>query len=151
MAPGSRRGKKGHVPPWHPRILVPAICLGMPFTWVVRMVANGVPKDWRHLPGKLPHLILLWIQEAVQWLAGTFSLEFPIIMWLGLIVIAFSLPSMTKPGFQEKNLEKELAKLEKEVKELAEDLGELNDMDPDAMLREMPQHATQRQESKKTK
>ena len=51
-----QRKRKESVPPWHPRILVPAIMFGLPFCYTIRLVSRNVPKKWRSLPGKLPHV-----------------------------------------------------------------------------------------------
>eukprot|EP00613_Pedinella_sp_CCMP2098_P065711 CAMPEP_0171971138 /NCGR_PEP_ID=MMETSP0993-20121228/216359_1 /TAXON_ID=483369 /ORGANISM="non described non described, Strain CCMP2098" /LENGTH=115 /DNA_ID=CAMNT_0012621409 /DNA_START=32 /DNA_END=379 /DNA_ORIENTATION=- len=79
-------------------------------------------KEWREFPAKLPHLVLIWIQQLVGWTATTFSLQTLVISWVGLLAIIYFLPSATRPDMEERTLQAELEALEKEVKDLAEDL-----------------------------
>lgn len=136
---------------------------GLPFCVMVRFIARNVPRKWRRLPGKLPHvssnfssmaslimewsptftgvwnylttfdrrikLVLLWIQDAILWLSENCSLEFLVITWLSMILLVYLLPKSGSPSWNEKRLARELAKLEKEVKELHENLGELDEDD----------------------
>jgi len=46
-------------------------------------------------------------------------------MWVALLTLIYFLPSATRPDREERRLQAELIALEKEVKELAEDLQEL--------------------------
>ena len=48
------------------------------------------------------------------------------ITWLSLLLLVYLLPKSASPSWDEKRLTRELAKLEKEVKELHENLGELD-------------------------
>lgn len=66
--------------------------------------------------------MLLWIQQLVTWLADTYSFATLVVVWLALIGLIFLLPSATRPDFEQRRLQRQIASLEKEVKELAEDL-----------------------------
>jgi hypothetical protein len=105
------------------KMLIPALCVGLPLSFLMRYVGSRLSKEWRAFPAKLPHLILIWIQQLVGWTADTFSLQTLVIFWLGLMAIIYFLPSSTRPDFEERRLQAELEALEKEVKDLAEDLN----------------------------
>lgn len=62
----------------------------------------------------------------MTWTAETFSLSTLVIAWVCVLAIIYFLPSHTRPDFEEKRLLAELAKLEKEVTDLAEDLHAIN-------------------------
>ena len=78
-----------------------------------------MPRHWRHIPAKLPHLVLLWIQQLVNYLADTFTLQQLGGFWLTLLAIIYFLPSATRPDREERRLAQELIELEKEVRVLA--------------------------------
>lgn len=127
-------------PPWHPRVLLPALFFGLPAVYLFKIYAPHIPSHWRNvksspsmnrspliisyrqIPSKLPHLVLLWIQQLVTWLADTYSFATLVVVWLALIGLIFLLPSATRPDFEQRRLQRQIASLEKEVKELAEDL-----------------------------
>lgn len=62
------------------------------------------------------------------------------IAWFALIGLIYMLPSATRPDFEERRLQREIAALEKEVAELAEDLHAIN-----------PEIRDRKSESKKSK
>lgn len=63
----------------------------------------------------------------ITWTSETFSLQTLIITWFGLLLIIYLLPTATRPDFEEMKLNRELEALEKEVKELAEEIGGFED------------------------
>jgi cell division protein FtsB len=53
-------------------------------------------------------------------------------VWVGLIALVYMLPSATRPDFEEMKLQRELEQLEREVKELAEEIGGFEDDEDEA-------------------
>jgi hypothetical protein len=46
MAP---KVKKNTLPPWHPKILIPSVLVGLPLSYSLRYVAANVPPKWREV------------------------------------------------------------------------------------------------------
>mmetsp|Transcript_44822 Transcript_44822/g.101183 ORF Transcript_44822/g.101183 Transcript_44822/m.101183 type:complete len:154 (+) Transcript_44822:157-618(+) len=150
--------RKTSLPPWHPKILIPSVLFGLPAAYFIKWAAVSSPKKWREFPQKLPHLVILWIQNIIEWTQETFTIEQLLAIWLALLAIIYFLPSSTGKDWEQRRLEREIEELEQEVQELAEEFQELNpefklkntDKEIDAERQRM-ESGRRRYESKKKK
>jgi cell division protein FtsB len=119
---------------WHSKGMLRSVIFGAPLAFLLRWAARNVPLDLRKFPRQLPHLVLYAMKECILYLSENFSIEFLVAVWLSAVAIVYLLPKGARPGADERRLAKELARLEKEVKDLAESLHEI---DEDARNRTM--------------
>lgn len=150
------------------RLIVPSIMIGVPLSYLLRSGTLTIPSHWRKIPHKLPHLVLLWIQRLVTYIAEEFSMTTLLLVWVGLILIIYNLPSSTRPNREERQLQgdlfllieqwtvsfvhfvlksDEIAQLEKEVAEMAEDLQAIG-IDPKRRSRRTEACAPETKKSK---